>query len=57
VTFRYLLDTSIVSAPIAKMPNPEIVKRLEQHGQGFRALHGPRSRELGAESIKLKAES
>ena len=29
---RYLLDTSIVSAPISKVPDPNIVKRLDEHG-------------------------
>jgi len=32
VTVRYLLDTNIVSAPMSKEPNPEILKRLEAHG-------------------------
>ena len=32
MTLRYLLDTSIVSAPMSKVPAPQIVKRLEQHG-------------------------
>jgi len=32
VTLRYLLDTSIVSSPISRAPNPEILKRLEKHG-------------------------
>jgi tRNA(fMet)-specific endonuclease VapC len=32
VTLQFLLDTSIVSAPISKTPNPHIVERLEQHG-------------------------
>jgi tRNA(fMet)-specific endonuclease VapC len=32
VTLRYLLDTSIVSAPMAKTPSPQIVRRLEIHG-------------------------
>jgi tRNA(fMet)-specific endonuclease VapC len=32
VTVRYLLDTNIVSAPLSKEPNPEILKRLEAHG-------------------------
>jgi tRNA(fMet)-specific endonuclease VapC len=32
VSARYLLDTSVVSSPISKMPSPEIVKRLESHG-------------------------
>lgn len=29
---RYLLDTSIVSSPISKIPNPEIVRRLDECG-------------------------
>ena len=29
---RYLLDTSVVSSPIAKTPNAKIVKSLEEHG-------------------------
>jgi tRNA(fMet)-specific endonuclease VapC len=32
VTIRYLLDTSIVSSPISKEPNAEIVKHLESAG-------------------------
>lgn len=32
MTVRYLLDTGIVSSPASKVPNPEIVKRLERHG-------------------------
>ena len=32
MTIRYLLDTSIVSSPISKEPNPEIVKHLESDG-------------------------
>jgi tRNA(fMet)-specific endonuclease VapC len=32
LTPRYLLDTNIVSSPVAKIPNPEILSRLEQHG-------------------------
>lgn len=32
MTLRYLLDTSIVSAPAAKIPNPQIVKRLDRFG-------------------------
>jgi tRNA(fMet)-specific endonuclease VapC len=32
VTLRYLLDTSIVSVPISKTPNPQIVRRLEDNG-------------------------
>ena len=29
---RYLLDTNTVSSPVAKIPDPEIVGRLKQHG-------------------------
>lgn len=32
MTPRYLLDTSIVSAPASKRPNPQILRRLEEHG-------------------------
>lgn len=29
---RYLLDTSIVSSPISKVPSPEVLKRLDANG-------------------------
>ncbi len=29
---RYLLDTSIVSSPVSKIPDPRIVGRLAEHG-------------------------
>lgn len=32
VSLRYLLDTSVVSSPIARAPSPEVVKQLEAHG-------------------------
>jgi tRNA(fMet)-specific endonuclease VapC len=32
VTVRFLLDTSIVSSPIAKVPNPQVLAQLEEHG-------------------------
>ena len=32
MTLQYLLDTGIVSAPIAKIPDQEIVKRLDEYG-------------------------
>jgi tRNA(fMet)-specific endonuclease VapC len=32
VTLRYLLDTSIVSTPMAKKPDAAIVRRLDEHG-------------------------
>lgn len=32
MTLRYLLDTSIVSAPMTKAPHPRIITRLDVHG-------------------------
>ncbi len=32
MTARYVLDTSIVSSPISKVPRPEILEHLEEHG-------------------------
>lgn len=32
MNLRYLLDTSIVSSPIAAKPNPGILDKLEKHG-------------------------
>lgn len=32
MTLRYLLDTSIVSVPISKKPDPAILKRLDKRG-------------------------
>ena len=32
MTIRYLLDTNIVSAPMAKHPDPNIVQHLEERG-------------------------
>ena len=32
MSLRYLLDTSVVSSPIAKVPSPEILARLNAHG-------------------------
>ena len=32
MTPRYLLDTSIVSSPISKQPNPDVLKQLEARG-------------------------
>ncbi len=31
MTLRYLLDTSIVSSPVSPIPNPEIIRRLDEH--------------------------
>ena len=33
MTLRYLLDTSIVSAPMTKTPPPHLIKRLEALGR------------------------
>ncbi len=32
MNLRYLLDTSIVSSPVSKVPNPDVLKKLEAHG-------------------------
>ncbi len=32
MTLRYLLDTTIVSSPVSKTPNPQIVEHLAEHG-------------------------
>ena len=32
MTLRFLLDTSVVSAPMSKTPDPHIIKRLDDHG-------------------------
>ncbi len=32
MTLRYLLDTSVVSSPVSRAPDPQIVKRLSEHG-------------------------
>lgn len=32
MTLRFLLDTSVVSAPVAKRPPADVIKRLEGHG-------------------------
>ena len=32
MTIRYVLDTSIVSSPVSKKPNPSIVRKLDRHG-------------------------
>jgi tRNA(fMet)-specific endonuclease VapC len=33
VTLRYLLDTSIVSTPMTKVPEPAVLERLREHEQ------------------------
>src|SRR4030065_2484942 len=32
MTLRYLLDTSIVSSPVSRIPDREIVRQLDEHG-------------------------
>jgi tRNA(fMet)-specific endonuclease VapC len=32
VTLRYLLDTSIVSSPVSRTPDPRIIEQLDEHG-------------------------
>jgi tRNA(fMet)-specific endonuclease VapC len=45
MTLKFLLDTTIVSAPIAKVPNRRVVKKLEQHGP-YCAIAAPAWHEL-----------
>jgi tRNA(fMet)-specific endonuclease VapC len=45
VTFRYLLDTGVVSAPVSKKPDSAILERLEKHGPEC-AIAAPVSHEL-----------
>ena len=45
MTLKFLLDTTIIPAPIAKIPNRRVVKRLEQHGH-YCALAAPVWHEL-----------
>lgn len=45
MTFRYLLDTNIASAPIAKKPNANVVRLLRMHGPAC-ALPAPVWHEL-----------
>ena len=32
MTLRYLLDTGVVSSPVSKTPDADIVRRLDEHG-------------------------
>lgn len=32
MTLRYLMDTSVISAPMTKTPDPHVIRRLEVHG-------------------------
>jgi tRNA(fMet)-specific endonuclease VapC len=52
VTARYLLDTSIVSSPIAKVPNAEVLKHLEAHGHEC-AIAAPAWHELTYGCLRL----
>jgi tRNA(fMet)-specific endonuclease VapC len=45
MTLKFLLDTSIISAPISKSPNRKVVRRLEQHA-AYCALAAPVWHEL-----------
>ena len=42
---RFLLDTSIVSAPVAKVPKPRLIRRIDQHS-GESAIAAPVWHEL-----------
>jgi len=52
VTLRYLLDASIVSSPVSRIPHPEIVKRLEARGHEC-AIAAPVWHELTYGCIRL----
>ena len=54
MTLKFLLDTTIVCAPIAKEPNKRVVKRLEQHS-AFCAIAAPVWHELVYGSSRLPA--
>jgi tRNA(fMet)-specific endonuclease VapC len=54
VTLKFLLDTTIVSAPVAKEPSRRAVKRLEQHG-GCCAIAAPVWHELVYGASRLSA--
>jgi tRNA(fMet)-specific endonuclease VapC len=45
MTLKFLLDTTIVSAPIAKVPNRRVVRKLEQQGH-YCAIPAPVWHEL-----------
>jgi tRNA(fMet)-specific endonuclease VapC len=45
MTLKFLLDTTIISAPVAKVPNRRVVRKLEQHGQ-YCAIPAPVWHEL-----------
>jgi len=54
VTLKFLLDTTIVSAPIAKEPNRRVVKKLEQQG-AYCAIAAPVWHELIYGASRLPA--
>lgn len=51
---KFLLDTSIVSAPVMKEPNARVVKKLQQHG-ALCAIAAPVWHELVFGSSRLPA--
>jgi tRNA(fMet)-specific endonuclease VapC len=54
VTLRFLLDTTIISAPVAKEPNSRVVRKLEHHGAHC-AIAAPVWHELVYGSSRLPA--
>jgi tRNA(fMet)-specific endonuclease VapC len=52
VTLKFLLDTTIASAPIAREPSRRVVKKLEQHG-AYCAMAAPVWHELIYGSSRL----
>jgi tRNA(fMet)-specific endonuclease VapC len=51
---KFLLDTTIVSAPVMKEPNARVVRKLQQHG-GSCAIGAPVWHELVFGSSRLSA--
>jgi len=33
MTLRYLIDTMVISSPVSKLPDQEIIRKLRQHGE------------------------
>jgi tRNA(fMet)-specific endonuclease VapC len=54
MTLRFLLDTTIISAPISKVPNRRVVRKLEQQGP-YCAIPAPVWHELVYGCTRLPA--
>lgn len=54
MSLRYLLDTDIISAPVAPRPNAQVVRNLERHGDAS-AISAPVWHELNFGVQRLPA--